>query len=350
MQPAKPTGKTILVPELTRERAVAYYQSLLSGAARSGERLANALGRPISAHLTESAFFDALLNTKVPQIFAESAVVGDGSDWNAVELSILGDISIAVPVTIFDDGKHSAPKVHDRPFTGTLVFTPGALLRNGRGQPPVDLAEVTTPDGTLCEDGYYQLYERRLLPVLTYVNAAAQASERPAVITVPGLGCGQFAGRFGGMLGEALHRVLVRILQNHGKDWKHIRAVYYDPFSESRNSRQEIHGISLLCRPLRQGNHDKPQLCPPSAYAEAGDDFSDCALTSIVAWDHVSWPGNDFFAGSRCTDDGVKAAATNSMSVLTGVSGSYDTARSAYLPPSPFRTWTEVVRHFQVRL
>ena len=67
----------------------------------------------------------------------------------------------------------------------------------------------------------------------------------------------------------------------------------------------------------------------------------------MVAWDHVSWPGNDYWIGAasslaicdaftrgmhmmltmigpvrpgkRCTDDGVKAAATDTMRALTGV-------------------------------
>ena len=94
----------------------------------------------------------------------------------------------------------------------------------------------------------------------------------------------------------------------------------------------------------------KSQLCPPSDYAEDGDDFSDCILFSVVAWDHVSWPGNDYFGGSRCTDDGVKAAATDSMAVLTGIEGHYDPHRGAYLPPAPYRTWDEVVRQNGLRL
>ena len=98
-----------------------------------------------------------------------------------------------------------------------------------------------------------------------------------------------------------------------------------------------------MVRPLLAGNAGKSQLCPPSAYAEDGDDFSNCVLFSIVAWDHVSWPGNDFFGGSRCTDDGVKAAATDSMAVLTGIEGHYDPDRGAYLPPAPYRTWGEAV-------
>jgi len=62
-----------------------------------------------------------------------------------------------------------------------------------------------------------------------------------------------------------------------------------------------------------------------------------------VAWDHVSWPGNDFFIGSRATDDGVKAAATSSMAVLTGVAGEYDPMQAKYQPPPPYRNWEAVV-------
>ena len=93
------------------------------------------------------------------------------------------------------------------------------------------------------------------------------------------------------------------------------------------------------------GDCGKSQLCHPLAYAEQGDDFSGCTLYSLVAWDHVSWPGNDFFVDSRATDDGVKAAATNSMSVLTGVEGRYDSERGKYQPPKPYRNWQAVVEH-----
>jgi hypothetical protein len=92
-------------------------------------------------------------------------------------------------------------------------------------------------------------------------------------------------------------------------------------------------------------NKGKSQLCHPVSYAEEGDDFFGCALYSLVAWDHVSWPGNDFFSDSRATDDGVKAAATNSMSVLTGVQGRYDSGHGRYQPPHPYRNWEAVVEH-----
>jgi hypothetical protein len=339
-----------IIPDETRNRLMEYLASLQSGGACAGIRLRNNLAGIKPATLTEAAFLDALLNTKPPQIFAESAVAGDGSDWNLTELGILGDISIAVPVTIFDNGHHTAPVPHAVPFKGTLVFTPGALLRNGRGQTPADWAEVTLADGQLDRERYYGLYERRLLPVFQYVNTSAAAEGKDALLTIPGLGCGQFAGPFAGQLGVELQMVLERFLERHGSSFPQIKAVYYDPFSECSNSRQEIHGISLLVRPLLRGTAGKSQLCPPPAYAEAGDDFSNCILFSIVAWDHVSWPGNDYFGGSRCTDDGVKAAATDLMAVLTGIEGAYDPQRGVYLPPVPYRTWGDVVQRNGLRL
>ena len=99
-----------------------------------------------------------------------------------------------------------------------------------------------------------------------------------------------------------------------------------------------------MVRPLSsQPNRRKSQLGPPRAYEEPGDGFSACSLYSIVAWDHVSWPGNDFFAGDRATDDGVKAAATDSMFALTGVEGAYDPALGKYQPPARYRNWASVV-------
>jgi hypothetical protein len=91
----------------------------------------------------------------------------------------------------------------------------------------------------------------------------------------------------------------------------------------------------------------KPQLSRPVAHADDDEDRERLAgyrLFSFVAWDHVSWPGNDFYGGARATDDGVKAAATNAMEMMTGIAGRYCAGRNAYLPPEPHRTWGELVR------
>lgn len=101
--------------------------------------------------------------------------------------------------------------------------------------------------------------------------------------------------------------------------------------------------MSFRVRPLQRTCHGvKSQLCRATTNAENDDDFSGCSLYSIVAWDHVSWPGNDFYAGDRYTDDGVKVAATDCMRVITGVEGGHDRMHGKYQPPTPYRTWEQV--------
>lgn len=341
---------TWLVPAPTRARLVEYLAALRSGEAEAGRYLRQALGAASPADMEDDDLLARLVDTKLPRIFAESAVTGDGSDWNPIELGLLGDLSVAVPVTVFDNGAHRDPLVHAMPFAATLVFTPGALLRHGRCGTPADWEAVTTDSGELDPEGYYRLYERRLLPVFTHIDAYAGALGKRALVTVPGLGCGQFAGPFAGRLGAALRNALARFLETHGGRFRGVRVVYFDPYNECANEDLEIHGIAFRVRPLLDGNEGKSQLCLPSAYADAGEDFGECALISIVAWDHVSWPGNDFWGGSRCTDDGVKAAATDVMFRLTGVEGRYDEAARIYRPPPPYRVWEEVVDSRKLRL
>ena len=52
-------------------------------------------------------------------------------------------------------------------------------------------------------------------PVFRCADACA-AAQGPPLITIPGLGCGQFAGPFRGWLGAELQAVLERFLAKHG--------------------------------------------------------------------------------------------------------------------------------------
>jgi hypothetical protein len=69
-----------------------------------------------------------------------------------------------------------------------------------------------------------------------------------------------------------------------------------------------------------------------------------------VAWDHVSWPGNNYYLSARITDDGVKAAATDSMYGMTGIQGSYDPISNQYCPPAEFKDWNAVVLQKGIQL
>ncbi|MGA1601730.1 MAG: hypothetical protein ACO4CG_05525 [Prochlorothrix sp.] len=338
----------VLLHHETHKKATDYIEKLKAGS-RAGNYLRNKLKDVDIPKLTPLTLFEQLIGTKIPKIFAESAVYGDGTDWNPIELSILGDINIAVPVTVFDDGKHHAPSVHSTPFTATLLFTPGALLRNGKNRIPADWEEVTG-NGRLNPEAYYRLYERRFLPLFRYADTVAGNQGKKAFITIPGIGCGQFAGKFKGQLGAELKNTLECFLKKYSDSLPNLKAVYYDPYRECENERSEIDGISFLVRPLTQGNHNKPQLCMPTNYEDEPGEFSNCELFSFVAWDHVSWPGNDFYVGARATDDGVKAAATDAMYILTGIEGKYDTASNQYNPPLKYQNWQEVVFTNQVSI
>ena len=328
----------ILIPAETRHRLAAYEGDLASGLATPGRRLATVLE-------SESDFTTALLRTKQPLIFAESAVAGDGSDWNLTELGLLGDISVAMDVTVFDDGRHTNPEVFDETFEAGLVFVPGALLRSGAPAEPADWDEVVDSQGSIDPDAYDALYARRLLAGFQWIDERAGECGQPALVTLPGLGCGQFAGPFRGQLGTHLERALCRFLDHHGTEFPNIRTVIFGTYDECRPARAQHGGIDFRVSRLTMGG--KPQLSRPFAYADDDEDrarLAGCRLFSFVAWDHVSWPGNDFYGGARATDDGVKAAATNAMEVMTGIAGCYSAGRNAYLPPEPYATWGDLVR------
>ena len=339
----------VLMYSETYQKASDYWRALQIGAIKPGHYLQDKLQGTDVAQIRVDSFMERLLNTKRPQIFAESAIYGNGLDWNPQELKLLGDIGIVVEVMVYDDGRHYQPVSHSEPFAAHLLFTAGALLCNGQQQSPVDW-DVVGDDGRIDQDRYYELYKRRLLPLLLYANVLAGTNGKQAFITVPGLGCGQFAGKFIGQLGAMLQSALLRLLSEYQNQLDNVRAVYFDPYNECENERFELGHLSFMVRPLTRGNQNKPQLCQPCQYEESGDDFSGCQLFSVVAWDHVSWPGNDFYIGSRATDDGVKVAASSSMEAMTGYTGSYNPAKKTYDPPAPYRNWDEVVRRNSLQL
>src|SRR5581483_11936178 len=93
----------IILSQTTFEKIIAYRDQLAAGTKTPGKRLAavlNDLGTSIS-DITAEEFIEALLNSKKPQIYAEHYSFDDGR-WNKDEFSLLGDISVSVPVTVFD--------------------------------------------------------------------------------------------------------------------------------------------------------------------------------------------------------------------------------------------------------
>lgn len=384
-----PRNYKVVISEATLQKAEAYKKQLEKDIELSGKYLYKALmeAKKSLKELSLEAFIEILVNTKKPTIFAESAVRGDGKDWNGPELSILGDINFVVPVTVFDNGVWEEPTIHDQPFEATLLFTPGALLRNDHRVITPDMKEVINNIDskdqkairTINDDELYKLYERRLLPLLIEANNSVKmdgiglinnVSEKvretikplfpesltrligflaegdkmkEAFITLPGLGCGQFAGEFRGQLAEKLRAALSKMLDTHKDKLTKIKGVYFDPFNECKDKAgvTKIGTIDFIVKPSAFCKDKKAQLCHPREY---GEQYANCRLFSIVAWDHVSWPGNDFIGGSRWTDDGVKAAATSAGQVLTGIEGEYIKSQFQFNPKNKkYGTWEAAI-------
>lgn len=349
---AKPPAYDIVISEETLRNILLYKADLAAGG-KPGDRMKKALEETGTAPgaMTTEDFIQALLATKQPMIFAESQIRGDGTDWTHRELALLGDINVTMDAKAFDNGTWKPTDknfaTHSPPLDVKLMFTPGALLGVNKafGQSP-DYEEVVV-NGRIDQEKYNALVERRLLPLLAHANACAEADGKDAVITLPGIGCGAFAGELRGQMGGHLNIALQAMLEKNKGNLKHIALIYFDPFGECSMSQKAFGDTLYRVRPALQNKH-KPQLLSPQDYAEKGDDFSRAKLYKLVAWDHASWPGNDFFGNSRSTDDGVSAAATNSMEVLTGIRGAYADGR--YNPPQGYDSWEEVVERNDIRL
>lgn len=344
----------IVISEQTLNALLQYKSDIASGRTLPGDRLKEALeetGIPLAGIETQD-FIQALLATKQPLIFAESQIRGDGTDWTHRELALLGDINITMQAKAYDNGAWKPSDkifgVHAPPLDVLLMFTPGALLDTGKnfeGASP-DYTEVVA-NGRIDQEKYNALIERRLLPLFSHANACAEAEGRDAVITLPGIGCDAFAGDLRGQMGAHLNTALQALLEKHAEALKHISLVYFDPFGECSNAQKDFGSIIYRVRPAMMNKH-RPQLSAPQDFAEKGDDFTRHRLCKIVAWDHVSFPGNDFFGNSRATDDGVSAAATNSMELITGLRGDY--AEGRYAPPKGYGSWKDVVEKNGIRL
>ena len=240
--------------------------------------------------------------------------------------------------TVFDDGTHQEPNTHAETPEAGLVFVPRVLLRNGIGREPLDWDLIDDRTGTILVDRYLDRYRQKLIPAfagfsrMPCLRAKLQwlpypVSEPSVRRDIPGNTRRAFRTRSRSdpcPIGRPPHGRspdLLRPLQR-----------MYGPGTHLRSG--QLADTSLLTRwtPTRS------TLQAGSVHSEEGDDFTHARLYSLVAWDPVSWPDNDFYAGVRATDDGVKAAATDVISRLTGLAEEYDPAAYGYRPPATTAT------------
>ena len=316
-----------------------YREALSNNTTEPGSHMKKILKGHKLEDLSAEAMLELLLRSKKPLFFAKRSLKGDGSDWTPEEVRLLGDILLGVEVVVFDNGswkpKDAEFKVHPTPFTAHLIFIPGPLLTSNRSPDYTAVVE----NGQLNSEKYLKLMERRLEPAFDYVHSESSV-EHKALVIIPGIGCGLFGGKFVKELPTTLMKTISKILHRNCSRWSNIRCVTFVPL-DGETSSTTIGRISYRVRPHLK--HKRPMLSETKAFEEGAENFSQDRLFKFVAWDHLSYPGNNFFRCKRQTDDGVSVAATDCMSRVLGVKGKYD-GRGRYMPPKEYDTWENVVK------
>jgi hypothetical protein len=159
--------------------------------------------------------------------------------------------------------------------------------------------------------------------------------------TIPGLGCGEFAGDVIDAVCAVYPDIINEIIQENIGRFPNIGAFYIA--SPGAQSRKNIEGESdvLFGDPLS----NPQQLDAPDRHSKK---YVGHKPYKVVAADHASWPCNDWYVASRWTDEGVIGAATSAMQAMTGVEGVY--SGQGFNPPSGYANWEDVVKRNQLAL
>lgn len=228
-------------------------------------------------------------------------------------------------VTVYDNGFHENPIVFKEPFVADLWFVSGVLLNGFDGGLDSDILKEDD-----FQTAYNDRYNSRLYNTFVSINSD---NENTHTVTMPALGCGCFANvDLRKHIKSNFKAMILNFFSSH--TFLNIQSVFVDLYDES--DKFEMYRFENMNVVFHN-----------SKYSKIGQfDFVDNSASmkhSIVAWDMVSYPGNDFWTNHRQTDDGVKAAATNVMSKMTGCEGYYDRKKFKYLPKD-YRLWQDCLK------
>jgi hypothetical protein len=255
-------------------------------------------------------------------VFAEDPTPNQQRRYNhALLWDILPTISVAFWTTVLDNGMRQLTDVvpYKTPFEALFVYVSGPLMRQ---------------DGFIYEwnkvflrgdpfRNYCDLWTIRLEPVLAYINAVAKIRQLQAVVVTPGIGTGLFADPKIKQISTWFHRMLEHVL---GKgSYPNIDTVRFINWGDTDTVESLVQDKtrtrSILLVRTGKGTVQSP-------VETMGYSSKTHFLARLVAWDPLSWPGNEAWNGSRGSDDGV--------------SGMSSTIKSQFLKTSP-ATWRYAV-------
>ncbi|MCE2992337.1 MAG: hypothetical protein LW825_05415 [Candidatus Jidaibacter sp.] len=356
----------IVLSQAAWERVQQYAADLQNDTKTAGKNLTDYCSKYLGKEakkLTSEELLQALLGTKKPFICAESVKIGQDT-WNSTEYEILCSVGIMYDVSTYDNGRWgggdwSDLKVYEEPFEqlAMIVSSPILALQGKGSEINPDRKRIVRKEGEMKNgeligaetnfDEYYVILEERLLPLLVRASQRAGEKGKKLVLTLPGLGCGAFAGAF--RMGDQLNNALQKMLEKNHKLLGNIDTIIFDPYEECELEQKTFGRLKYRVRPYTEikDSITRAKACQyakAEEFQEKGDDFSKCKKAKIVAGDGFSIPGNDANGGNRNTDEGAFGAATNSAKVISGIKGKYDKgANSAYntpfFKPKKYRTW-----------
>ena len=231
-----------------------------------------------------------------------------------------------------DSGHHHNPH-QASPLAVRLAFVSGLILTNAPNisdnAPGLNLKEA---------------YSGRFQALFAALDAWGNQHQKPVFVSIPGIGCGAFSGPYSGMLGAPLKAALGHAVFQLQLKW--VRHIWFDPYSELLDNKGSTYQIGpdthLHLQPSYSDSNPIASLQFERMTEKLQLQHENYLFAKVVAWDPLSWPGNDWWGASRATDDGVVAAATSLMSSLTQIPGYYNTEYNGWCPQSnPAATWRQ---------
>jgi hypothetical protein len=304
----------------TFEQVKAYLSRVKLDINEAGLLLRKALKGVNLKTLTPEKFIQYIINTKKPKNFAEVILASPecrkASGYSDSDLEILACIGTVMPSYAHNNGGHYKTfKNYAIPLPCLMGYVSAPLFTQDKGS----LDDAMLSHHLVVDTTHYNReIEKRLLPILIEMNSQASAFGKKLKVTIPGLGCGLFAGPYGDQGNRSiysdLNHALKELIKNHAAELTHIEGIYFDTYMGVIEAESmDISGIKYQCVASSRQSGEQTQL---ELNAEERQN-SEIMLGTIVAADLLSWAGNDMWANSRATDEGVKGGSTLTLVQIT---------------------------------